>query len=243
MHKVLGLVGVIALGLGFGTIASAQICPLQPQAQADPTCLTPTGNSARQANPGTQSTLTLNLDGYQMLGSEKAPMTVVEFADYQCPACRGFHLEVFDKLKKDYIDTGKLRFYTRDLPFNDAKPDDMRATEAARCAGEQGKYWEMRDVMITNPDRLQFSELSAIAGKLGIQVPGFQQCVESQRYKAKVEADLQDAMKMRIEGTPMFIIGKSTPKGVEGERFEGAHSYIFFDTVLSSYDTPALAPK
>ena len=78
------------------------------------------------------------------IGREDAPLTLVEFTDYQCPFCRQFNTGVYERLKKDYIDTGKLRFISRDLPL-EIHSDAMTAAAASRCAGDQNKFWEMRE--------------------------------------------------------------------------------------------------
>ena len=106
----------------------------------------------------------IDLSGFQMLGSKSAPVTLVEFTDYQCPYCRQFHVSVFNELKKNYIDTGKVRFYSRDLPLDQIHPNAMRAAEAGRCAADQGQFWSMRDLMGSNPDKLDLENLVAEAG-------------------------------------------------------------------------------
>src|ERR1039457_4491801 len=88
----------------------------------------------------------LNLEGFQMLGRKDTPITVVEFTDYQCPFCRQFHTTAYGDLKKNFIDTGHVRFYSRDLPLDSIHPDAMRAAQAARCAADQGQYWMLRDM-------------------------------------------------------------------------------------------------
>src|ERR1035441_4839957 len=93
----------------------------------------------------------VNLEGFAMLGSKEAPLTIVEFTDYQCPFCQRFHTTAFPELKKNYIDTGKVRFYSRDMPL-DFHPDAMRAAEAARCASDQGQFWRLRDVLGAHPN-------------------------------------------------------------------------------------------
>jgi Trk K+ transport system NAD-binding subunit len=94
-----------------------------------------------------------DLTGVSMLGSKNAPLTIVEFTDYQCPFCQRFHVTAFPELKKAYIDTGKVRFFSKDMPL-DFHPNAMRAAMAARCAGEQNKFWELRDTMGANPNSL-----------------------------------------------------------------------------------------
>src|ERR1700730_9107099 len=90
-----------------------------------------------------------NLMGYS-LGRLDAPLTMIEFTDLQCPFCRQFHVTAFDQLTIKKLTTGKLRFISRDIPVEAAHPLAMRAAVAARCAGYQGKFWEMRDTVLVN---------------------------------------------------------------------------------------------
>jgi len=173
----------------------------------------------------------LNLEGFVMLGSKEAPLTIVEFTDYQCPFCQRFHTTSFPDLKKNYIDTGKVRFYSRDLPL-DFHPNAMRAAEAARCASDQGQFWKLRDVMEANPDKLDMDSLLADAADLKMNLDTFRACVESEKYKNAVQTDVMEAMKIGASGTPTFVIGKSTPDGVDGDLVVGAQPYLMFDQKL-----------
>jgi protein-disulfide isomerase len=173
----------------------------------------------------------LNLAGFAMLGSKEAPLTIVEFTDYQCPFCQRFHATSFAELKKNYIDTGKVRFYSRDLPL-DFHPNAMRAAEAARCASDQGQFWQLRDVMGANPNKLDMDSLMADAADLKMDVNAFRACVESEKYKNAVQTDVLEAMKIGASGTPTFVIGKSTPDGVDGDLVVGAQPYPMFDQKL-----------
>jgi protein-disulfide isomerase len=170
----------------------------------------------------------INLSGFSMLGSKDAPITLVEFTDYQCPFCQRFHVTTFPELKKQYIDTGKVRFYSRDMPL-DFHPNALRAAQAARCANEQGQFWTMRDRMGANPDKLDMPNLLTYAGDLKLDVNAFKSCVESEKYKNAVQTDVMEAMKIGASGTPTFILGKSTAEGVEGELVVGAMPFPIFD--------------
>ena len=176
----------------------------------------------------------LNLQGGEMLGSKSAPITMVEFTDYQCPFCQRFHTTVFSELKKNYIDTGKVRFYSRDLPLDSMHPNAMRAAQAARCASEQGQYWTLRDIMGANPSKLDLDSLVSDAAGLKMDTGKFKSCVESEKYKQAVQTDVLDAMKIGADGTPTFVIGKSTADGVDGEVMVGAMPYEVFDRKLKS---------
>lgn len=193
-----------------------------------------TAKAAPQEPPAPQRAK-INLSGYQMLGSKDAPITMVEFTDYQCPFCQRFHVATFPELKKNYIDTGKVRFYSKDLPL-DIHSNALRAAQAARCAVEQGKYWELRNVMGANPDKLDLEHLVGFATDLKMDPAAFRACVTSEKYKTAVQSDLVEAMKIGANGTPTFVVGKSTPDGVEGEVVMGALPYPYFDQKLKELE-------
>jgi len=172
-----------------------------------------------------------DLTGVSMLGSKDAPLTIVEYTDYQCPFCQRFHLSAYPEIKKEYIDTGKARFYSKDLPL-DFHPNAMRAAQAAHCAGDQGKFWELRDVMGANPDKLDMGHILNFAAELKIDTQQFQDCVTSDKYKSRVQADVAEAMKVGANGTPAFVVGKSDGKGVDGELVVGAMPFAMFDQKL-----------
>ncbi|HUP03011.1 MAG TPA: thioredoxin domain-containing protein [Bryobacteraceae bacterium] len=173
----------------------------------------------------------VGVQGAPMLGNKDAPLTMVEFTDFQCPYCKKFYAETFAELKKNYIDSGKMRFFSRDLPL-DFHPDAMRAAEAGRCAGAQGKFWLMRDVMQANPDKLDLDSLVADAGGLNLDTKAFRDCLAGEKTKNDVQTDVMEAMKIGADGTPAFVVGKSTAEGVDGEMIVGAMPYDTFDKAL-----------
>jgi protein-disulfide isomerase len=172
-----------------------------------------------------------DLTGVPMLGSKGAPLTIVEYTDYQCPFCLRFHLSAYPDIKKNYIDTGKVRFFSKDLPL-DFHPNAMRAAQSARCAGEQGKFWELRETMSANPDKLDMGHIMGFATDLKLDTQKFQDCVNSEKYKTSVQADVAEAMRVGANGTPAFVVGKSTGNGVDGELVVGAMPFAIFDQKL-----------
>ena len=173
----------------------------------------------------------VSTEGAYAIGSKDAPLTMVEFTDFQCPFCQRFHVSTFADLKKNYIDTGKLRFVSRDLPL-DFHPNAMQAANAGRCAGEQGQFWAMRDRMNSNPDKLDINNLVSYAQDLKLNVAAFRGCVESQKYKDAIQADANTAQQIGANGTPSFVLGKTTADGVDGELIIGAMPYQVFDQKL-----------
>ena len=173
----------------------------------------------------------VSTEGAYAIGSKDAPLTMVEFTDFQCPFCQRFHVSTFADLKRNYIDTGKLRFVSRDLPL-DFHPNAMQAANAGRCAGEQGQFWAMRDRMNSNPDKLDINNLVSYAQDLKLNVAAFRGCVESQKYKDAIQADANTAQQIGANGTPSFVLGKTTADGVDGELIIGAMPYQVFDQKL-----------
>jgi protein-disulfide isomerase len=191
----------------------------------------------KPAGPPAPAKAVLNTQGGEMLGSKSAPLTIVEFTDYQCPFCQRFHTTAFADLKKNYIDTGKVRFYSRDLPLDSMHPNAMRAAQSARCAGEQGQFWALRDIMGANPGQLDMNSIMADAASLKMDTAKFKACVESDKYKQAIQTDVLEAMKIGADGTPTFVVGKSTPEGVDGEVMVGAMPYEVFDRKLKSLES------
>ena len=189
------------------------------------------GAAPQAQQPPKVTRATLNMEGVAMLGSKDAPLTIVEYTDYQCPFCQRFHVTAFTDLKKNYIDTGKVRFYSRDLPL-DFHPNAMRAAMAAHCAADQGQFWKLRDVMGANPDKLDMDHIAGFATDLKMDTKTLRACVESEKYKNAIQTDVLEAMKVGANGTPTFVIGKSTAEGVEGEVLEGALPFPMFEQKL-----------
>jgi protein-disulfide isomerase len=173
----------------------------------------------------------LELRGEPMLGRRDAPLTMIEFTDYQCGFCRRFHVTTFPELKKKYIDTGVLRFASRDLPL-DFHQQAFGAANAAHCAGEQDRFWEMRDVLSSNAADLGPPALLRYAQGLGLNLAGFQACVQTVRYKARIERDMAQAESLGISGTPSFVLGRTTREGVEGNIIVGAHPPASFEKAI-----------
>ncbi len=144
--------------------------------------------------------------------------------------------DAFTELKKNYIDTGKVRFYSRDLPLDSCIPMPSAPPRRRAAPAEQGQFWAIRDIMGANPDKLDMDSLIADAASLKMDTAKFRSCVESEKYKQAIQTDVLEAMKIGADGTPTFVIGKSTPEGVDGEVLVGAMPYDVFDRKLKSLE-------
>jgi protein-disulfide isomerase len=143
-------------------------------------------------------------------GSGAAKLTLIEFSDYQCPYC-GRHVRDTDPLlKKEYIEPGKVRYVFFDMPLEPIHPLAFKAAEASRCAGEQGKYWEMHDRLFANQQALE--PWSAHAKVLGLNVAAFEACMNGNKYATAVRADMATAQTLGINGTPAFLVAVTDPR-------------------------------
>jgi len=165
------------------------------------------------------------------LGASDAPVTVVEFTDYECPFCKRFHQTTFNSLSRDYVDTGKVRWVVIDLPLP-MHPNARKAAQVAHCAGEQNKFWEMRQVLFDQAPVPEPEALSGYGKKLTLDQKAFDDCLADHRYLNQIDADSAAAAGIRITGTPSFIVGKSGGDWIEGKKIIGAQSFAVFDSAI-----------
>jgi protein-disulfide isomerase len=170
--------------------------------------------------------------GWYSMGREDAPVTMVEFTDYQCPFCRRFETGSFAQLKKEYIDTGKVRFVSRDLPL-EFHPNAPGAAVAARCAGEQNKFWEMRDaMMLDTATDLGPESILKYGQKTNLDMTAFSACLKDKKFTEAIKKDTTDAGSLGISGTPSFVIGKTAKDEIAGVRIVGAVPFTVFDSTI-----------
>jgi len=162
-----------------------------------------------------------------MLGEPDAPITMVEFVDYECPFCRRFFATTYQQLKKQYIDPGKVKLVVKDMPLGFHR-QARKASQAAHCAGEQGSYWPMHDQLFGGSAGLNPGALQAYAKEIGIDVAQFNDCMEAGRHLGHVDADAAEAQQAGVTGTPAFIIGKEVNGRVAGPHIRGALPFRVF---------------
>jgi protein-disulfide isomerase len=165
------------------------------------------------------------------LGRADAPLTLLEFTDYQCPYCRRFQAEAWPLIKKNYIDTGKLRFVVRDLPLQ-FHSSALPAAEAAHCAGEQGKFWEMHHALLSGDDPLADGGIDRRATQLGLDLERLHTCTRANRYQSAIERNVATAEALNVNGTPAFVLGRMANGGLEGQLVSGAQPYAEFDAAF-----------
>jgi len=166
--------------------------------------------------------INISVDPTRLRGDPKAAITIVEFADYQCPYCRSEESVLKELLAKH---PGKIKLAYRDFPLAGLHPDAQSAAEASRCAQEQGKFWEYHDALFAASRLGRDSEIE-IAHRLALDIKQFESCLSSGKYKAQVERDLQDGKMAGINGTPGFF--------VDGINLSGSQSLSDFEKVIDS---------
>lgn len=172
--------------------------------------------------------------GSPILGSDSAPVTIVEFGDYQCPQCDKWFKTIRPDIEEQYINSGKARLYFVDLAF--FGPDSTKAAEATYCAGDQGKYWEYHNILYSNQQGINngwasSDNLKSFASNLNLDKNLFASCLDSDKYQQRVEKNVLEAKRNGASATPTFII--VGPNG-EQKTIEGAQPFSVFKQVLDS---------
>jgi protein-disulfide isomerase len=149
---------------------------------------------------------TISIQGAPALGDAAAKVVVIEFSDFQCPYCGKFARDTFEMIQERYIAPGKVRYVFRHFPLDDAHPKAFKAAEAAECANQQGKFWEMHARLFANQQSLDPADLLTHANALGLDPTAFQKCLGGSA-KGKIKRDFNDGLKAGVAGTPTFLIG------------------------------------
>ena len=161
-------------------------------------------------------------DGQPSIGPANAKVTIVEFSDYQCPYCKRWNDEVFNRLMKEYPD--QVRFVYRDFPLSSIHPQAFPAAEAADCAGEQGDYWSYHQALFGQKYGLSQDAYQKYAADLGLDTAAFAKCISDGRFSDEVTADMNFAANLGISSTPTFFIN--------GIALVGAQPYEVFKQVI-----------
>lgn len=169
-------------------------------------------------------------------GSAGTKVVLIEFTDYQCPYCRRHSLQTQPQIEKNYVDAGKVRFVSLDMPIASLHPLAFRAAEAAHCANDQGKYWAMRDRLFANQRALE--PWNAHAEALGLDVASFEACMNAGQHADGIRRDMAEASRAGATGTPSFVVGLADdehPGKVRGlTLLRGAKSYASFKQALDA---------
>ena len=180
--------------------------------------------------------LKISADNDPMLGNPNAPITIIEFSDFQCPFCAKFHVDTLPQLKESYIATGKVNFVYRDFPIESIHPNAVPAALASECADDQGKFWEMHDMIFKNmqvwkglPIDQSVTLFKQYASGLVIDSDEFDSCMDSRKHLDEIRKDLDDGRLYGVTGTPGFFVGNDD---IGFTKLIGAQPFSSFQRVI-----------
>jgi protein-disulfide isomerase len=168
----------------------------------------------------------------RILGSSAAQVMIIEFTDLQCPYCARFANTTWPRLRQEYIETGKVRFATRDLPLP-FHAFALPAAIAARCAGQQGRFWEFREALFRDQASLPAEPYAGLAQSLGLDAAQFADCRRDPAVARMVQADIALAKSSNIRSTPTFVIGRIVDGAFNGEILSGAQPFEVFQARIN----------
>jgi protein-disulfide isomerase len=220
---------IFVIGLGFGYLLRGW-APL-PGTSADTSEFTSSSEPAvempqanAEASSASQQVVRYDVpvDDDPMLGADDAPITIVEFSDYECPYCRQWHSEVYSQLIDTYGD--QIRFVYRDFPLESIHSNANSAAQAANCANEQGVFWDYHDKLFSMEQGLGNEAYLEYASQLEVDEVSFKECIDSGRYQEEVQADFEFAANLGVRSTPTFFIN--------GIAVVGAQPFDIFQKII-----------
>ena len=189
------------------------------------------GNSQPKANNPAPSGGSPSVDAKDVIDDDSvkwnknAPVTIVEWSDFECPFCVRFYTQTFGKIEEEYINTGKVKFVYRDFPLS-FHQNAQKAAESAECAGEQGKFWEMHNLLFEKGVSGGVGSFKQYAKEIGLDSGEFNDCLDSGKMASEVSKDFSDGQKAGIQGTPGFIIN--------GQLVSGAQPFEAFKQIIDA---------
>src|SRR5438128_7028564 len=154
----------------------------------------------------------VGVEGAPFLGPAAAPVTIVEFSDFQCPFCKQV-VPTLTQVRSRYGEKVKLVY--RDFPIDGLHPQARKAAEAARCAQDQGKFWDYHDVLFASPPQAAADDLRRYAEPVGLDVPTFERCVSAGTHRDRVQRDIDEGTRLGLNGTPAFFINGEFVSGAQ----------------------------
>ena len=191
------------------------------------------GNPVAQGQGQDEGKASASVDDDAVLGDPDAPVTIIEFSDYQCAYCGRHYTQTLPLIKSEYIDTGKVKLVFRDFPLASLHPMAIPSAEAAECvrdvAGNDEAYFEYHDIIFENQNLLSTDNLKSWAKDLGYNIDS---CLDSGKFRNEVQKDSVDAQSAGFGGTPGFLIMKSGAK--EGTPLKGAYPFSAFQQIIEA---------
>jgi protein-disulfide isomerase len=192
-----------------------------------------------ETKPLTPKISSVDVYGEPFDGTNVARIAIIEYSDFDCSFCAKYARTVFPRINQEYVKTGKIRYFFRDLPERDETNSWLKA-RAARCAGDQGKFWEMHDLLFAQQEN-PIQDPTPLAQTIGLDVEQFGKCFSTWKYVENIQRSAEGAKRMGIFGTPAFLIGPVTKDGDfvwVKKVLVGAQTYDTFKAVLDELLAP-----
>ena len=180
----------------------------------------------------------ISIDNDPIIGNPDAPITIIEFSDFQCPFCARFHVQTLPLLLEEYINQGKVKLVFRDFPIQNLHPNALPASVAAECANDQGRFKEMHDALFDNQDqwnKLETADALALfsqyASEIKLDQDTFDSCLTNGEHIEEIRKDLEDGRDYGVSGTPGFFVGNDEIGFVE---LKGAQPYESFKKIIDA---------
>lgn len=185
---------------------------------------------------------TIDVSGDPALGAEDAVVTLIEFSDYECPFCIRHFSQTMGEIDEKFIRTGRIQYVFKDFPIVQLHPDAVLAHQAARCAAEQGKFWEMHSRMFSPAGTHTPEQLEAHAKAAGVSMQPYLECLASNRTLTDVKASVDTAVQLGANGTPAFFVGIRDPETnrvriLQG--LSGAQPFAEFEKAIQAVEARA----
>jgi len=180
---------------------------------------------------------TVALDDVRQRGNPDAQVALVEFSDYECPFCRRHFSQTMPLIEEQYIATGRILYAFRDFPIDELHPQAIKAHEAAQCGLEQGRYWQMHNMLFGAPEEHSVDGLEATATKAGLNMDAFRECIASGRTTEAIRKTASQAAGFGANGTPAFFVGfvdKAANQITVAQAMSGALPFETFSQVIDA---------
>jgi protein-disulfide isomerase len=187
--------------------------------------------------------LDLSLDGAPVKGDARARLVLVEFTDYECPFCARHVRQALPQIEAEYVNSGKMRYAVRDFPLEAVHRRALAAAEAAHCAADQGRFWEMHQRLFANQRALSPTDLRAHAEALGLDPGVFDACLQGGAQVARIRGDFAAGTQAGVRGTPTFFIGVQEPGSPTVKVLRVVRGAVPFATFKAAIDEALAASK
>jgi protein-disulfide isomerase len=206
-------VTVALVAFGAGAVFASAYVAAQNGAVGQDSGSNPRGAGSAQAPDRTSVQERLIGDARHAIGSSDAPVTIVEFTDYDCPYCRRYYHETFPQIMERYGD--QIRYVMRHFPLASMHPEAVKAAEAAECAAEDGRFWEFHDLIMQGVPSLAVESLKEYAADIGVNTTAFNRCLDDGVKATAVQQDLRDGYMHGVRGTPNFFVNGYSLSGAQ----------------------------